>query len=996
MSDLTRFAMVARRILNLPSFFLFLLFSISGLEAQRHPQSAGPNAYFRDEPGTPRDPEWKQRPPFIRGPMDRYERGRSRLFLNAGDPVPYLNYANEDYILYLRQTSIWELRGGRPIRFRQVRWDRVGEYMGGSYLRAFSMEEVRSGSDQSGYSLIDHKDRDPSGNFPLQRGFIRMRAGHYSYHDLAWTVTAATAMRTRFTPLTLVQSHLGSVRIDVDYKSKNQGTLLYNRGRGGQGLFSTWAYQEGDDYRYGGLGEEAGEPPMLMYGFHLRRNEGKHLSLGGTMVNQVMAFPSSRHSDAFRGDLPYDMGGPRTIKVFIADDLPDEPLSAARVHRVDLAITGKRNGEAVRLTTNTEDEDFDDLLSGARLVSGGVSANEGGLEARGEDVVVYQFDLPADVTITSARFEAEVEGDYRIGVRQTHDFPVVNAKGEVELKPTNWPATPVATDARRAFGWWAGEEREPYFTVARSEGQGRDGENLGTVDFAYGMPTGQRFASIDWNANMVGLKLNGEFALNDQYYMYPMGDGLGDRSRRSASAYWVQGMKKLGRGLMDLGGEYFHLDPDYGGGYDSLRGGMPFHHDTQKGAGVISVTHEFPMVEDNDDDDQWPDDFPNERPAIGDEYPGSSSSQVFPGLDNNSDSISDIDRNENFVVDWEEAFLTYDSDPREFVYGIDFNNNDVPDFRENDDLPDYPYRRDQKGRHFFFRLNRLGPLGDYIAIGRYNASEIAGGRESEGLYLRYGNRLHRRGVGSLQLNYDIKRVKDGIPDHTYIFFVPPDDDDVIPWINTPDDFPENPGRWRPATPDPLLMRDSWVNTLFIESKVEKIRDLNIENSILWMRNSQAEIELQDGRGLLQPEDTQLRFGVVNKVDFSWKRGALTLTPKFKHRLLHEGVESEEDARRSFSDFIPILLSEYRLTANTQLLAGAQGFPLLPYRRWDRSDKNGTFSQTDYLGMARINSEYFGRELSYFFGYKRTDRKYSRLKDRNTKHTTLFVDLMVPF
>ena len=264
MSDLTRFAMVARRILNLPLFFLFLLCSISGLEAQRHPQSAGPNAYFRDEPGTPRDPEWKQRPPFIRGPMDRYERGRSRLFLNSGDPVPYLNYAQEDYILYLRQTSIWELRGGRPIRFRQVRWDRVGEYMGGSYLRAFSMEEVRSGSDQSGYSLIDHKDRDPSGNFPLQRGFIRMRAGHYSYHDLAWTVTAATAMRTRFTPLTLVQSHLGSVRIDVDYKSKNQGTLLYNRGRGGQGLFSTWAYQEGDDYRYGGVGGEGGEPPMLM------------------------------------------------------------------------------------------------------------------------------------------------------------------------------------------------------------------------------------------------------------------------------------------------------------------------------------------------------------------------------------------------------------------------------------------------------------------------------------------------------------------------------------------------------------------------------------------------------------------------------------------------------------------------------------------------------------------------------------------------------------
>ena len=55
---------------------------------------------------------------------------------------------------------------------------------------------------------------------------------------------------------------------------------------------------------------------------------------------------------------------------------------------------------------------------------------------------------------------------------------------------------------------------------------------------------------------------------------------------------------------------------------------------------------------------------------------------MYPGLDENVDNIPDVDRNENFIVDWEEAFLTYDSEPPEFVYGIDFNNNNVPDFRE--------------------------------------------------------------------------------------------------------------------------------------------------------------------------------------------------------------------------------------------------------------------------------------------------------------------------
>jgi hypothetical protein len=709
-----------------------------------------------------------------------------------------------------------------------------------------------------------------------------------------------------------------------------------------------------------------------------------------------MAYPSSPQSDGLRGDLRYDMLGPKNIRVFIADDLPDEPRTRATVYGVDLVVTGMREGEPVRLSTNPADPDYSEQLLGDRIVSGGVVSNDGGREAIGEDAVMYEFVLPEDVTITSARFTAEVDGDYRIGVGQTHDFPIVDSQGNTKLAETQWPAPPIGTEARRAFKWWVGEDEELYYTVERSTGQGRNGGNRKFVDFDYGMPTGQSLASINWDANLVGLKLSGEIAHNLQNYMFPLGDGLGDRSTRTAWAYWVKGLKDVVRGMMEVGGEFYRLDPDYSGGYDSLRGGLPFHQDAQRGTRVLSATQEFPMVEDNDDDDQWPDDFAGERPAIGNEYPGSATSQVFPGLDENSDNMSDIDRNENFVVDWEEAFLTYDSDPPEFVYGIDFNNNDMPDFRENDDLPDYPYRRDQEGRHLFLRLNRLGPLGDYVTMGGYNTEEIAGGRASKAVYLRYAYNLTRKDLGSLQLNCDIKKVEDGIPDHSYVFFVPPEDDDIISWLNWPDHFPEIAGRARPATPDPLLMRDSRVSTLFISSQLERFRDVNVENSLLWMRNSQAEIELEDGSGLLQPEDTHQRFILVNKVDYTWQRGALTVESKFKHRLLHEGVESEEDARRSYSDFIPILQAYYRLTANTQFHAGAQGLPGLPYRHWDRSDKNGTFGQTDYLVQMRINSEYFGRALSYYIGYQRTDRDYSRLKDRNTEQGVLFIDLLVPF
>ncbi|MBT7861212.1 MAG: hypothetical protein HN712_12900 [Gemmatimonadetes bacterium] len=963
------------------------------LEAQRHPESEGANVYYTDEPGVPRDPDWQKRPPFLRAPWDRYERGRTRLFLNAEDPDDYTNYAQEDYIPYFRAASIWELRGGRPFRFRQMRFDRAGEYMGDSYWRAFSFEEARSSSDHSGFSTIDHKDRDPTGDVPLALLPTRLRASYSAYHDLRWMVTAGTAVRTRFSPLTLVQSHLPAVRLDMNYKNRDMATLLYNRGRGGQGLFSTWAYQEGDDLRDGGFSEE---PPILTYGMHLHRMQGKYISVGATYVNQLMQFPSSPRSDGLRGDLPYDMGGPTRIKVFVADDLPDSPTTTARAYGVHLEVDGLRAGERVRLSTDPNDANFDAALSRGLSVSGGVQTGDGGREAAGTDAVVYEFTMPEDVTVTGARFEAEVEGDYRLGVRQTHMVPLVDqVSGDIKLAETVWPALPLGTEARRAFKWYVGPDEEPYYTVARSTGQGIGGQNRRRVGIDYGMPTGQSLASIDWNANLVGLKFSGEIAHNLQNFMFPIENGLGDRSSQTAWAWWTQVSKRLLEGRVDIGGEIYRLEPDYSGGYDSLRGGLPFHLDQQRGTRALSTTQEFPMVEDNDDNDQWPDDFDGERPAIGDEYPGSSSSQVYPGLDENSDSISDIDRNENFILDWQEPFLTYDSDPREFVYGIDFNNNDIPDFRENDDLPDYPYRRDHKGNHVFLRLNQLGRFARHITIGGYKAEEIAGGREAHGLYVRYANVINSRRVGRVQINGDIKRVEDEIPDHSFIFFVPPDDNDIIPWLNWPDHFPDVAGRFRPATPDPMLMRDSWVSTVFIDHRYQGIDHLSLSNSVVWVRNSQAEVESEDG-SLLQPDDVRTRFGMVNKVDYSWRRGALRIHPKLKIRFLTEGADSDQDPHRSFVDLIPIIEAYYSLTANTHLMAGAQGLPLGPYKHWDRSDNTGTFDQTDYLGMVRMDSEYFGRQLSYFLGYQLTSREYERLKDRNTDQGTLFVELMVPF
>ena len=97
------------------------------------------------------------------------------------------------------------------------------------------------------------------------------------------------------------------------------------------------------------------------------------------------------------------------------------------------------------------------------------------------------------------------------------------------------------------------------------------------------------------------------------------------------------------------------------------------------------------LVEDNDDQDRFPD------TVRFDWLQGDS--QVFPGWDQNNDFVPDINQNDNFVrsnavPDYEEPFLRFHSDRPEFLFGMDMNNNFWIDQYENDEEPDYPYRRE--------------------------------------------------------------------------------------------------------------------------------------------------------------------------------------------------------------------------------------------------------------------------------------------------------------
>mgnify|MGYP007063836376 CR=1 FL=1 len=147
-----------------------------------------------------------------------------------------------------------------------------------------------------------------------------------------------------------------------------------------------------------------------------------------------------------------------------------------------------------------------------------------GREAVGREAVVYEFEIPEDMSAQSAQFHADVSDDYRIGLRQVYDFPGIDRKGETELEERVWPDDFVATEAgtRRPFRWDVQEGEEPYYTVARSEGIGRNSSNRRVVRFDHGIPTGQNIASVDFKANLVGLRFSGEIAHNLQNFIYPL------------------------------------------------------------------------------------------------------------------------------------------------------------------------------------------------------------------------------------------------------------------------------------------------------------------------------------------------------------------------------------------------------------------------------------------------------------------------------------------
>ena len=886
----------------------------------------------------------------------RMKTTQERDFLHSGPQSTYLNHAETMY----RPFPIfgWEV----------PRYDRLGRYvMEGRVM--LSADEQRPGlSKFEGLRFETGNVFQVGADFNYQVMQDSYRGRNYALMILLSDSDVSTApVKAQFTPLTLNMSRYTGVRFDVS-GSKNKATFLYSKGAGDRQRFSQ--FEVGKD-------ESA---PIILWGGRWESQIGSALRLGTTFINQHILDTRSRQGSILKGDISNDMLSPELIAVRVVDDSPDIANSPAAAWSMALLVTGlDADGNRVTLTSDPDlavgDVVYEPTLDPRQPVGRRVGDH---WEVDGPDEIIeFVFEFPDAESFrpTSAEFISSLGGDYRVQVRQEHlhEFTRIIASRERQSSIGHqWPGEPRASSFERSgFEFDSGDlryptdfkfgEDTPAYTVIRADGTPTS-MTPRQVRFDYGFPTAQSLASVDGHLDYGGFDVDGEISLNAQHFKFPVSDGR--RSDKDALAYFLTAsrpMSMLGRFGPDLGLEVFRIDADYSGNYDSRRGGTIFHTSVPVSPPNTAITQEFNLFDDNDDGDQWPDEMPNDTALSG-----ANDAGVYPGLDQNGDNVPDTDQNANGIPDWDEAFLFYWADPPQFIYDLDFNNNAVPDLTENDDRPDYPYDRGTKGKHAFLSWKDPLPYVQLLTVGFHGAESIADGGDSDVRYLRYQLGVQQGTQGHLTLRGDLKLVEDSIPDPVFIWLTTPNPRDNSNVIQDPTSY--NLLALKAPNPDPMLMRNSTVNTLQLESDLEPLHGLSLTTNYKWLLNMQQEAEFADGTS--QADEILSRLTMSTRVQYLYPvRDDLDLYARFRHLFWHDAGYSAA-TRQHWMTWGPLFEQTLKLTERSSLVAGQEGIPwVLPIAHTDYDDGSRDFDRWTNVFMVRMQGTYIGWKTVSELGFQ---------------------------
>ena len=460
--------------------------------------------------------------------------------------------------------------------------------------------------------------------------------------------------------------------------------------------------------------------------------------------------------------------------------------------------------------------------------------------------------------------------------------------------------------------------------------------------------------------NLVGVSLKGEIVKNRNDYQYP--SPIGDRSTLDDMAGFLTAEKAFSSKLR-LGLEVFKIGPKYSS-YASKGENFFFNLARQSpnlSPGTVTNNAIYPLVDDNDDLDQWPDDWREDWDVASRRQFFQSDAGIFPGFDLDADGFPDNNRNRNGIPDYDEPFLMYATDSEEFQWGDDFNNNGLIDAWEDDELPNYPYYKDEQGVHYFVRL--LPTEGIELRLGRYDIHQIAGGGENVANYGRLKCERRSRGIW-FRLDHETKRVWDDIPNPYYRH-------------ELQEEVAELAYNWV-RYEDPLEMRNSLVNRGQLTAGWTPRRHLNVETKLRYEINGQRETVFE-GNGF-QPEDRRSFLGAIGRADYTYRIGDLSVMPRLKvqYRRINRKSLPEPTIEEVFA--APILRLDYHLTERSEIRVGIQGFSLSPHRVVDRVDSDNNVSRQDIIVMWFNRSHFSGYRLGTEVGWEYQVLDYD-LKER---------------
>ncbi len=713
--------------------------------------------------------------------------------------------------------------------------------------------------------------------------------------------------------------------------------------------------------------------------------------------------------------------GITTLVVRLSDDSPEDGKGGAVLVRDEIEIT----------TTLVRQEVFGDTvamvprdtvivgsgigfgsIAGLQFLTGEVGVGGGkfvdGLRtADGPDAIVLSYLLDVPPTVTDDEQRASVERltlrsllQTQVGLNREDAQEALSAikNLRVRLILANDYRVEVTSDRQTdKFG-------VPQFRpVARAEGNIESGLNQREVVFDYGLPTAATIMGLTAEIRGYhGIDVYGEINVNTQYRKYP---GLGRDQHRAISGIqgdrnalgWMVNLSWQGVGPFSLFAEGFGMDDEYTTSVLPLDGsGLPDYSPD-----ATRLLYEW--VDDNDDNDRQPDwhrvregSFVPRRGFDSIEGRGVPDPDLFPGYDENLDFISDFNQNStperpNFFPDYDEPFLRYSSDRPEFLFGIDLNNNGWVERFENDDEPDYPYRRD----HFGYNLYGSAEFtpGSKLTLGQLQQDEGKSRRRNHTTYGMFTYERDWSSAGRLRVFDMLRSAKDTIAD------------DLIQWVMQPveEGRPTGSSGQMEQIGDPLAAEDTWINTFYTDWQYQSSLNWKTLHRFKWETWQQRDADVQvtvdeagDTLSVFDPFGIEGRYGrensgflgLINKIEYTHRLGNFTISPRFKSEFLRQVPFALTKEKQRSWDGIGFFLFEFPILRRTRIKAGLEQrfFYNLRGEGDLAGDTSGDFRGTAAAIQLTNVSDYRGYALTTQVGLRIDQRSLEVIGDDSESST----------